>query len=68
MKWRQTKIIYRIAGSISSIVGIGLIALSASNMSLNPTYLGYFGGVVMIVFGGFLWLWEMSHKPKWVKQ
>lgn len=68
MKWRQTKIIFRITGSISSIVGIGLIVLSAFNMSLNSTYLGYVGGVVMIMFGGILWLWEMSHKPKWIKQ
>ena len=54
----------RFAGTIFPISGIILIILSMFNMSLIPIYLGYVGGSVLIVFGGYLWLWELSHTPK----
>lgn len=66
MKWR--KIIFRIVGTLSCFLGISLIVASSYDMSLNPTYLGYMGGMVMIGVGGILWLWELSHKPKQVKR
>lgn len=65
---KKGKIIRRFAGAVSSISGIILIILSMFNMSLNSTWLGYGGGIVLIVFGGYLWLWELSHTPKtWKK-
>lgn len=66
MKWR--KIIFASAKIISSFIGISMIVWSSYNASLSPTFLGYEGGVVLIVFGGFIWLWERSRKPKVVKK
>jgi len=66
MKWR--KIIFGFVGTLSFISGAYLIVLSLYGMSLIPPLLGYTGGVVMIVYPGFLMLWELSRKPKLVKR
>jgi uncharacterized membrane protein len=60
---KKRKVIFIIGGTISIIIGASLIILSPFVKSLNPTYLGYVGGVVMIGYGAYLWLWEISHKP-----
>lgn len=59
---KRRKIIFIIGGTISIIIGASLIILSNENKSLNPSYLGYMGGIVMIGYGSYLWLWEISHK------
>jgi len=64
----RRRITFGFVGTGFFIFGMSLIALASFGFSLNSTYLGYVGGVLMIGVSGYLILWELSHVPRLVQR